>query len=62
MSTRRIECKGAAFMERVFAKMQEMYTHVEFLSYDGKFLTVAFIAWKCRGSTIIVRVTAQDNQ
>lgn len=44
MSTRRIECKGTAFMERVFAKMQEMYTHVEFLSYDGKFLTVAFIA------------------
>lgn len=31
MSTRRIECKGAAFMERVFAKMQEMYTHVNFL-------------------------------
>ena len=44
MSTRRTECKGAVFMERVFAKMQEMYTHVEFLGYDGKFLTVAFIA------------------
>ena len=44
MSTRRIECNGAVFMERVFAKMQELYTHVEFLGYDGKFLTVAFIA------------------
>lgn len=30
-------------MEYVYAKMQEMYTHVEFLSYDGRFLTVAYI-------------------
>lgn len=43
MATRRIKCEGSLFMESVFAKMQEVYTHVEFLSYDGKFLTVAYI-------------------
>lgn len=31
MSTRRIECKGAAFMERVFAKMQECTHTLNFL-------------------------------
>lgn len=44
MATRRVKCEGPLFMESVFAKMQEIYTHVEFLGYDGKYLTVAFIA------------------
>lgn len=44
MATRRVKCEGSLFMESVFAKMQEIYTHVEFLGYDGKFLTVAYIA------------------
>lgn len=43
MATRRVKCEGSRFMEYVYAKMQEMYTHVEFLNYDGKFLTVAYI-------------------
>jgi hypothetical protein len=43
MATKRIKCEGSRFMEYVYAKMQEMYTHVEFLSYDGIFLTVAYI-------------------
>lgn len=43
MATKRIKCEGSRFMEFVYAKMQEMYTHVEFLSYDGRFLTVAYI-------------------
>ena len=43
MATKRIKCEGSRFMEYVYAKMQEMYTHVEFLSYDGKFLTVTYI-------------------
>ena len=43
MATKRIKCEGSRFMEYVYAKMQEMYTHVEFLNYDGKFLTVAYI-------------------
>lgn len=43
MATRRIKCEGALFMEHVFAKMQEVYTHVEFVGYDGRFLTIAYI-------------------
>lgn len=27
MATRRIKCEGSLFMESVFAKMQEIYTH-----------------------------------
>ena len=43
MATRRVKCEGSLFMESVFAKMQEIYTHVEFLSYDRKFLPVAYL-------------------
>lgn len=43
MATRRIKCEGSRFMEFVYAKMQEVYTHVEFLSYDGRYLTVAYM-------------------
>ena len=43
MAIRRIKCEGSRFMEHVYAKMQEVYTHVEFLFYDGRFLTVAYI-------------------
>ena len=28
MATRRVKCEGSLFMESVFAKMQEIYTHV----------------------------------
>lgn len=44
MATKRIKCEGARYMEYVFSKMQERYAHVEFLKYDGRFLTVAYIA------------------
>lgn len=43
MATKRIKCEGSRFMEFVYAKMQEVYTHVEFLSYDGRYLTVAYM-------------------
>lgn len=44
MATRKIECKGGArYMEYVYARLQEQYTHVEFLSYDGRYLVVAYI-------------------
>ena len=43
MATRRVKCEGSLFMESEVAKMHEIYTHVEFLGYDGKFLTVAYI-------------------
>jgi len=44
MATKRIKCNGSRFMEHIFAKMQEIYSHVEFVSYDGIYLTVAYIA------------------
>lgn len=44
MATRRIKCEGPRFMEYIYAKLQEIYSHVEFVSYDGRFLTVAYIA------------------
>lgn len=43
MATKKIKCEGSRFMEFVYAKMQEVYTHVEFLSYDGRYLTVAYM-------------------
>lgn len=44
MATTRVKCEDSRFMEFLFAEMQEVYTHVEFISYDGMFLTVAYIA------------------
>lgn len=44
MSTRSYICKTPRIMEMMFAELQELYTHVEFLSYDGRRLTVAYIA------------------
>lgn len=44
MPTKRIECANSRMMECVLAGMQEIYTHVEFISYDGRVLNVAYIA------------------
>ena len=44
MSTKRFKCASARLMELTFASLQELYSHVEFLSYNGECLTVAYIA------------------
>lgn len=44
MRIRRVQCPGKRFMEYLLAKLQEIYSHVEFVSYDGDYLTVAYIA------------------
>lgn len=43
MCITRVECLNARYMENLFAKMQEIYTHAEFISYDGRFLTFAYL-------------------
>lgn len=43
MSTRTIKCESKRVMEYVFSEMQEIYSHVEFLHYDGRRLTIAYI-------------------
>lgn len=44
MATRTIKCESKKVMEIVFSEMQELYSHVEFLGYDGRFLKVAYMA------------------
>lgn len=44
MSITRVECSNTRYMENLFAKMQEIYAHVEFISYDGSFLTFAYVS------------------
>lgn len=36
-------CQGVRDMERTYAKMQETCSHVEFVSYDGRYLIVAYM-------------------
>lgn len=38
------ECRGQRMMERYIADLQAIYSHVEFMSYNGKRLTVAVLA------------------
>ena len=54
MSTISLDCRGRRMMERYIAELQTIYSHVEFMSYNGKILTVAVLAWKSVASTIIV--------
>ena len=44
MCITRVECLNARYMENLFAKMQEVYAHAEFISYDGRFLTFAYLS------------------
>ncbi len=44
MCITRVECLNARYMENLFAKMQEIYAHAEFISYDGRFLTFAYLS------------------
>lgn len=44
MCITRVECLNARYMENLFAKMQEIYAHAEFVSYDGRFLTFAYLS------------------
>lgn len=44
MCITRVECFSARYMENLFAKMQEIYAHAEFVSYDGRFLTFAYLS------------------
>ena len=54
MSTLHLDCRGRRMMERYIADLQTIYRHVEFMSYNGKRLVVAVLAWKSVASTIIV--------
>ena len=54
MSTISLDCRGRRMMERYIADLKTIYSHVEFMSYNGKILTVAVLAWKSVASTIIV--------
>nr|DAM66795.1 MAG TPA: hypothetical protein [Caudoviricetes sp.] len=44
MSTISLDCRGMRMMERYIADLQTIYSHVEFMSYNGKRLTVAVLA------------------
>lgn len=44
MSTKKFSCPSTTLMESTFAYLQEIYSHVEFLRYDGKWLFVAYVA------------------
>lgn len=44
MCITRVECLNARYMENLFARMQEIYAHAEFISYDGRFLTFAYLS------------------
>jgi hypothetical protein len=44
MSTISLDCRGKRMMERYIADLQAIYSHVEFMSYNGKRLTVAVLA------------------
>lgn len=44
MSTISLDCRGKRMMERYIADLQTIYSHVEFMSYNGKRLTVAVLA------------------
>lgn len=44
MCITRVECLNARYMENLFARMQEIYAHAEFVSYDGRFLTFAYLS------------------
>ena len=39
-----LDCRGRRMMELYIADLQTIYSHVEFMSYNGKRLTVAVLA------------------
>ena len=43
MSKEVYECPTQWLAEAFFSEAQEIYSHVEFLNWDGKLLTLAFI-------------------
>ena len=44
MSTMRVKCLDMKEVESIIADAQEILSHVEFMSYNGKILTVAVLA------------------
>lgn len=44
MSTLRFNCVNRVAMESLIADIQEVYSHVEFISWTGTILTIAYIA------------------
>lgn len=44
MSTMRLDCRSQRMMERLIADRQALYSHVEFVSWEGNTLTLAYIA------------------
>ena len=43
MSTLRLDCRSQRMMELLIADRQERYAHVEFISWVGNTLTLAYI-------------------
>ena len=43
MSTLHLDCRSRGMMERIIADRQERYSHVEFISWVGNTLTLAYI-------------------
>lgn len=43
MSTLRLDCRSQHMMELLIADRQERYAHVEFISWVGNVLTLAYI-------------------
>lgn len=56
MSTRIIRCDDIRNVEHIISRLQERMTHVEFVSYKNRKLTIAYIARKEPDSTINVFV------
>lgn len=44
MSTVRLDCRSQGMMELLIADRQALYSHVEMVSWDGRTLTLAYIA------------------
>jgi len=44
MSTLRLDCRSRRALESCIADLQTIYSHVEFMSYNGKKLVVAVLA------------------
>lgn len=43
MSTLKLDCRSQHMMELLIADRQERYSHVEFISWVGNVLTLAYI-------------------
>lgn len=44
MSTLKIECMSIGMAERIISAKQEIYSHVEFISFNNAVLTLAVLA------------------